>query len=107
MLTLTPKAVEKIQAIQRAEAVAAELALRVEVVGGGCSGLRYDLYFDAARADDETIDCGGVKLVVDPTSLASLRGTEIDYVETLEAAGFKFANPNATQKCGCGQSFCA
>jgi iron-sulfur cluster assembly accessory protein len=106
MVTLTPRAVDKVKEIQAAEGITAEMALRVQVVGGGCAGFRYDLFFDEARAEDQTFEHAGVRLVVDPMSLGYLTGTEVDYVETLESAGFKFTNPNATQSCGCGSSFC-
>ncbi|HEY3353850.1 MAG TPA: iron-sulfur cluster insertion protein ErpA [Polyangia bacterium] len=107
MLRLTERAVLKVNEIRAAEGVAAELALRVQVVGGGCSGFRYDLFFDEATANDQTIEAGGIRVVVDPMSLSYLDGTEVDYVESLEASGFKFDNPNAKGSCGCGSSFCA
>jgi iron-sulfur cluster insertion protein len=107
MLTLTEKAASKVREIRAAEQVADGLGLRVQVVGGGCSGFQYDLYFDEAKDGDQTVEAQGVTLIIDPMSMSYLAGTEVDYVESLEAAGFKFNNPNAKSSCGCGQSFCA
>jgi iron-sulfur cluster insertion protein len=107
MVRLTEKAAQKVNEIRAAEGVAPNLALRLQVVGGGCSGFRYDLYFDEATGNDQTFETAGIKVVVDPLSVNYLVGTEVDYVESLEAAGFKFDNPNAKGSCGCGSSFCA
>ena len=107
-LQLTKTAAEKVREIRTAEGIEAELALRLRVVGGGCSGFSYDLYFDQpnAEADHEwTIE--GVKVCVDQMSLMYLAGTEVDYVEGLHGAGFKFGNPNVKSTCGCGSSFSA
>ena len=83
-------------------------ALRVSVVGGGCSGLSYRLELDDQIGEnDRSADYDGVKVVTDPKSLMSLVGTEIDYVEGLQGAGFTFKNPNAKGGCGCGSSFSA
>lgn len=83
-----------------------EAGLRVRVVGGGCSGFQYQLALDDEAADgDEVFEANGVKLFVDPRSHLYLDGTEIDYVEDIMGAGFKFNNPNATGSCGCGESF--
>ncbi len=83
------------------------MGLRLRVVGGGCSGFSYDLYFDSVADADKTLDSHGVKLVVDQMSLMYLVGTEVDYVEGLQGAGFKFNNPNVKSTCGCGSSFSA
>ena len=83
-------------------------ALRVSVVGGGCSGFQYSLGFDREiHADDTVSDQHGLRVVVDATSLPYLRGLTIDYVTGLHGAGFKFLNPNASRTCGCGSSFAA
>lgn len=80
--------------------------LRVAVEGGGCSGFQYlfDLV-DAAQPDDLKIERDGAAAVIDETSLALLKGSEIDYVEELAGAEFRIRNPNAKSSCGCGVSF--
>lgn len=105
MLSLTEKAAEKVKEIQAAENIEATYGLRLRVVGGGCSGFAYDLYFDQVTEMDRTFDSHGVKLVVDQMSLQYLAGTTVDYVEGLQGAGFKFNNPNVKSTCGCGSSF--
>ncbi len=80
--------------------------LRVGVVGGGCSGFSYSMSFEnGAGMMDKTFDFDGMKVYVDATSLMYLKGVNVDYVETLEGAGFKFDNPNVKSTCGCGSSF--
>ncbi len=80
--------------------------LRLEVIGGGCSGFSYRFGFaDKVNAGDTIIERDGVKAVVDDASLPFLAGSEIDYVEELIGAAFKVINPNATAGCGCGTSF--
>jgi iron-sulfur cluster insertion protein len=107
MITLTDKATEKVKEIQGAEGLAGQ-GLRLRVIGGGCSGFSYDLFFDDEVGDmDETFECHGIPLYVDQMSLTYLSGTEIDYVEGLYGAGFKFNNPTAKSTCGCGSSFSA
>jgi len=105
MLGLTEKAAEKVREIQAAENIEPSYGLRLRVVGGGCSGFAYDLYFDQVTEMDRTFDSHGVKLVVDQMSLQYLAGTTVDYVEGLQGAGFKFGNPNVKSTCGCGSSF--
>jgi len=80
---------------------------RVSVLGGGCSGFQYHFDFDAAAAasDDLVIAKNGSVVIVDETSLELLAGSVLDFVETLGSAGFEIKNPNATAKCGCGNSF--
>ena len=80
--------------------------LRVGVRGGGCSGFSYFLKFDSSISDlDRTIEYDQVKLIIDNKSYLYLMGTEIDYIDDLNSAGFKFNNPNAKNSCGCGTSF--
>jgi iron-sulfur cluster assembly accessory protein len=105
ILGLSPKAAEKVKEIQAAETIDASYGLRLRVVGGGCSGFAYDLYFDQVTEADRTLESHGVKLVVDQMSLQYLAGTVVDYVEGLQGAGFKFMNPNVKSTCGCGSSF--
>jgi len=105
-LTLTPAAARRINKVVADEKNPA-LMVRLEVAGGGCSGYQYkfgfDSHFDAA--EDILIERDGARLVVDKTSLDLLKGSEIDYGESLMEAGFKVNNPNAESSCGCGSSF--
>jgi iron-sulfur cluster assembly accessory protein len=83
-----------------------DLALRVAVQPGGCSGLRYQLFFDERELDgDQVIDFSGVNVVVDRMSAPYLGGATIDFVDTIERQGFTIDNPNATGSCACGDSF--
>ncbi len=104
-LTVTETAAAKIQEIRDAEAIETSYALRVKVMGGGCAGFQYDLYFDEPVEGDNHFSSNGVRLVCDQMSFMYLMGTSIDYVEGLQGAGFKFSNPNTTGSCGCGSSF--
>jgi len=107
MVTLSDKAAEKVKEIRAEESIEDSYALRVKVQGGGCSGFSYDLYFDQAQEGDMPVEAKGVKMICDQMSLMYLMGTEIDYVEGLHGAGFKFINPNVKSTCGCGSSFSA
>jgi iron-sulfur cluster insertion protein len=102
---ITPGAAAKVNEIRDAEAIEPNMALRLRVVGGGCAGFSYDLYFDEPAEVDRALTIQGVKVIVDEMSLMYLAGTEIDYVEGLQGAGFKFNNPNVKSTCGCGSSF--
>ena len=83
-----------------------DLALRVAVRPGGCSGFSYEMYFDSDIADDdETASFGQIRVVVDPSSSMLLQGATLDYKDGLDASGFSIDNPNAQKTCGCGQSF--
>ncbi|WP_323137370.1 iron-sulfur cluster insertion protein ErpA [Paraliomyxa miuraensis] len=104
-LSLTETAADKVREIREAETIEPHYALRVKVMGGGCSGFQYDLYFDEHAEGDYVFDSQGVTLVSDQMSFMYLMGTSIDYVEGLQGAGFKFNNPNTTGSCGCGSSF--
>ncbi|MCB9563335.1 MAG: iron-sulfur cluster assembly accessory protein [Kofleriaceae bacterium] len=105
MIQITTLAASKVNEIREAEAIEAEMGLRLRVVGGGCAGFSYDLYFDAPTEVDRQFAVNGVQVVVDEMSLMYMIGTEIDYVEGLQGAGFKFNNPNVKSTCGCGSSF--
>lgn len=105
MVHITPVAAVKVNEIRETEGIEANMALRLRVVGGGCAGFSYDLYFDEIAEVDRAFEIAGVKVVVDEMSLMYLVGTEIDYVEGLQGAGFKFNNPNVKTTCGCGSSF--
>src|SRR5689334_11546803 len=104
-VTLTSKAVGKVKEIMTQQNPVPS-GLRIGVVGGGCSGFSYSMSFEnAAGVMDKTYDFDGLKVFVDATSAMYLNGCVVDYVETLEAAGFKFENPNVKSTCGCGSSF--
>jgi iron-sulfur cluster assembly protein len=107
MITLTPVAASKVQELL-AQRGTPQIGLRLGVRGGGCSGNSYFMEFcEAESPGDEVIESNGVKLVVDLKSMVLLGGTEIDYVEGLMGAGFKFNNPNVKHNCACGESFSA
>jgi iron-sulfur cluster assembly protein len=105
MVQLTEVAAGKVKEIM-AQQNPAPTALRVAVVGGGCSGFSYHMAFDnQENPSDNVYEFEGVKLYVDQMSEMYLEGVQIDYIETLEGAGFKFNNPNVKSTCGCGSSF--
>ncbi len=108
MITLTDSAAVKVRQLLADEG-AQDLALRVAVRPGGCSGFSYEMFFDGDFApDDEQAtygDDGLVKVVVDPASAQLLEGATLDYKDGLDQSGFAITNPNATRTCGCGQSF--
>lgn len=104
-LSMTPNAIAKVKEIM-GQQNPAPAGLRVGVVGGGCSGFSYSMSFESqAGIMDKVFDFDGLKVYVDATSLMYITGASIDYVETLEGAGFKFENPNVKSTCGCGSSF--
>ena len=104
-ISLTPNAVTKVREIM-SQQNPVPAGLRVGVVGGGCSGFSYSMSFENAPGMmDKTFDMDGLKVYVDATSVMYLNGCIVDYVETLEGAGFKFENPNVKSTCGCGSSF--
>src|SRR5213082_3624093 len=104
IVSLTPAAAVKIRDLMATEEDVS--VLRVAIEGGGCSGFQYGLGFDRGAAEgDHEFEMHGVQVVVDPFSAPYLKGAEIDYVDSIEAAGFAINNPNATSSCGCGHSF--
>jgi iron-sulfur cluster assembly protein/iron-sulfur cluster insertion protein len=105
VITLTDTAAVKVKELLDAEGEP-EMALRVAVRPGGCSGFSYEMFFDADIAnDDQQADYSGVKVVVDPSSAQLLVGATLDYKDGLQEAGFSINNPNASRTCGCGNSF--
>lgn len=105
-ILLTKKAEDKVKEIL-SEQPEPYAGLRIQVVGGGCSGFQYRMGFDKNFNDqtDQVFEFDGLKVFVDRQSLLYMEGAEVDYVEGLHGAGFKFNNPNSTGSCGCGSSF--
>jgi iron-sulfur cluster insertion protein len=102
---LTDAAAAKIKSLIEAEDTP-DLALRVAVRPGGCSGFSYEMFFDTdVDADDVKFEHGGVQVIIDPASMGHLGGAELDYRDGLQGSGFHVNNPNAQRSCGCGQSF--
>ncbi len=102
-MKITDVAAEKIRDL--VSAAESEQALRVAVRGGGCSGFQYALALDAAKDDDHIFNHNGVAVVVDKVSMQFVFGSEVDYVDGLQGAGFTVNNPNVVAACGCGSSF--
>ena len=105
MVQLTERAIGKVKDIMGSQQPA-PAGLRIAVVGGGCSGFSYSMAFEnQPNMLDKTYEFGGLKVYIDQASMLYLDGAEVDYVETLEGAGFKFNNPHVKSTCGCGSSF--
>jgi iron-sulfur cluster assembly protein len=108
LIEVTEPAAQRIRDLLGKEGKAETHGLRMRVVGGGCSGLRYELAFDDQIRDvDTAIEVNGVRVVLDEKSALYLTGTTLDFVDTLQESGFKIHNPNASSTCGCGESFSA
>lgn len=105
LLHLTSEAAEKVVEIRESEEIENDMSLRLRVVGGGCAGFSYDLYFDNKSDLDCEYKLSGCDVIVDEMSLMYLVGTTVDFVESLAGAGFKFDNPGVKSTCGCGSSF--
>ena len=105
LVKLSLQAAEKVKAIRAEEKIEDGYGLRLKVMGGGCSGFSYDLFFDQPQDTDQVFESQGIRMVCDQMSLMYLAGTEIDYVESVQGSGFKFTNPNVKSTCGCGSSF--
>jgi len=105
LLSVTPKAAAKVTQMLEKQGKAGG-ALRVKVIGGGCSGLQYKLDLEPApSADDTVVESSGVRVLVDPSSALYIFNSQVDYVESFKFSGFKINNPNAVAECSCGQSF--
>ena len=105
VVTMTARAADKLKEVI-AKQGRTDLALRVYVTPGGCSGFSYGMTFAEGREeDDQLVEQDGVNIVVDPMSAMYLKGSEIDFVDALMGGGFALRNPNAVWSCGCGQSF--
>jgi iron-sulfur cluster assembly protein len=106
MITISDKGAEKVHEFLSAQQADVSLAgLRVGVRGGGCSGFQYALAFDTERDGDQVFLDHGLRILVDGPSLPYVKGAVVDYVESLQGAGFKVDNPNVIAACGCGSSF--
>jgi iron-sulfur cluster insertion protein len=105
LVKLTTRAAEKVKSIRAEEKIEDGFGLRLKVMGGGCSGFAYDLFFDQAQDVDQSFESQGIKMLCDQMSLMYLVGTEIDFIEDVQGSGFKFNNPNVKSTCGCGSSF--
>ena len=106
MITISDKGAEKVREFLASQEADVSMAgLRVGVRGSGCSGFQYQLAFDEQRENDAVFESHGLKLLVDSESLPFVRGSTIDYEESLQGAGFKVNNPNVVAACGCGSSF--
>ncbi|MBA4301979.1 iron-sulfur cluster assembly protein [Algoriphagus alkaliphilus] len=106
MIIVSDKAKERILELRKEEGRTENENIRVSVKGGGCSGLMYDLGFDATVVDsDHVFEDKGVKILVDRKSLLYLAGTVLEFSDGLNGKGFQFVNPNASRTCGCGESF--
>ncbi len=102
-ITVTKKAAEKIKALIKQEK---KKALRISVLRGGCAGYRYGMELEDSSTDDDVVfEEKGIKIFVDKKSMQKLNGSNVDYVDSLQGAGFKIDNPSATKSCGCGNSF--
>ena len=105
VVSMTSRAADKLKEIIQ-EQGRADLALRVYVTPGGCSGFSYGMTFaEGVEEGDAVVNTDGVRIVVDPMSAMYVKGSEIDFVDALMGGGFALRNPNATSTCGCGQSF--
>jgi iron-sulfur cluster assembly protein len=106
LITFTEKGAEKVQEFLASQGGTLETSgLRVGVRGGGCSGFQYALAFDTERDGDQVFVDHGLRILVDGPSLPYVKGAVVDYVDTLQGAGFKVDNPNVIAACGCGSSF--
>lgn len=108
MIEVTTEAAQQIKVVLADDGKSETHGLRMKVVGGGCSGLQYQLSFDDEVRDIDTeIEIDGVRVIVDEKSALYLVGSRLDFVDSLTESGFKIDNPNASNTCGCGQSFAA
>jgi iron-sulfur cluster assembly protein len=105
MITLTDTAAEKVKELLNGQGSDPEAGLRLAVRGGGCSGFQYALAFDQLRDGDQVFELADIRVLVDSESLPFVEGSEVDYVDGLQGAGFAVNNPNVVAACGCGQSF--
>ena len=108
MIEVTHEAATQIRSLLSEDGKLETHGLRMKVIGGGCSGLQYQLSFDDTVRDVDTeVEVEGVKVIIDEKSALYLVGSRLNFVDTLQESGFKIENPNASNTCGCGQSFAA
>ena len=107
LVTVTERAVEEIRSIFDREQPNTGVGLRLGVVGGGCSGLSYEMEFSERGTNDSVLDFGGFEVLLDPKSAIYLKDVTLDFEDGLKGKGFVFRNPNASNTCGCGESFSA
>jgi iron-sulfur cluster assembly protein len=105
LITLTDKATVKVKELLNGQADSPDAGLRVAVRGGGCSGFQYALAFDEQRDGDQVFQYQDIRVLIDSESLPFVDGSEVDYVDSLQGAGFAVNNPKVVAACGCGQSF--
>ena len=105
VLTITDKAKSRLQEIATRSLPSENHGVRIGIVGGGCSGLSYHIDFDILKDHDNIIEFNGAKVFIDPKSSIYLKETVLDFEDGLKGKGFVFKNPNATNTCGCGESF--
>ncbi len=104
-IKITPRALERVRDLLQ-KGGKSDAGLRLYISGGGCAGMSYGMSIDdAVGPEDAVVKSGGVKVIIDKLSLIYMRGSTIDYEETLQTSGFKVDNPNAAASCGCGLSF--
>ncbi len=106
-VSMSPTAAGKIRKIMQTKKIPEGYGLRIGVKGGGCSGMSYVLGFDKQREHDQEYEVEGISVFIDKRHGLYLMGTTVDYHDGLNARGFTFDNPNATETCGCGSSFAA
>jgi iron-sulfur cluster assembly protein len=105
LVTVTDRAAQEIRSIFEREQPDTGVGLRLGVVGGGCSGLSYEMEFSARRANDNVLGFDGFEVLLDPKSAIYMKDVTLDFEDGLKGKGFVFKNPNATNTCGCGESF--
>lgn len=105
LVNVTDRAVREIRAIFEREQPSGGVGLRLGVVGGGCSGLQYEMEFSQRRGTDNVLGFEGFEVLLDPKSAIYLKDVTLDFEDGLKGKGFVFRNPNATNTCGCGESF--
>lgn len=104
-IELTQKAVAKVKQLRELEAEKKDWPLRVAVLPGGCAGFNYEMDFDKQKENDTVLRFDDLEVLVDPESYPLIKGSRIDFVDSLQGSGFKIENPNAKRNCGCGKSF--